>query len=244
MDAAEIKQAIILGWYWENANTCYENTSWQRDWIARHPDRLMAFAPFNANGGAASIDALKQAFECGFSGIGELNPPAQGYTYENETLDLAIALAGEYNVPVNFHVTDPTGHDYPGKIETPIDSLIALAKSHAETTFIFAHLAGMMELPQLKTLKNVYLDTAAVPLLYPRGIYQTAIEFIGSDRILFGSDYPLRTFPQTQRKPDFKTHIDSLKSSGISQIDLDNIFDRNIREILPQGRPLPNEATS
>ncbi len=167
MDAAEIKQAIILGWYWENANTCYENTSWQRDWIARHPDRLMAFAPFNANGGAASIDALKQAFESGFSGIGELNPPAQGYTYENETLDLAIALAGEYNVPVNFHVTDPTGHDYPGKIETPIDSLIALAKSHAETTFIFAHLAGMMELPQLKTLKNVYLDTAAVPLLYP-----------------------------------------------------------------------------
>ncbi len=244
MDAAEIQQAIILGWYWENANTCYENTSWQRDWIARHPDRLMAFAPFNANGGAASIDALKQAFESGFSGIGELNPPAQGYTYENETLDLAIALAGEYNVPVNFHVTDPTGHDYPGKIETPIDSLIALAKSHAETTFIFAHLAGMMELPQLKTLKNVYLDTAAVPLLYPRGIYQTAIEFIGSDRILFGSDYPLRTFPKTQRKPDFKTHIDSLKSSGISQIDLDNIFDRNIREILPQGRPLPNEATS
>ena len=119
MDAAEIQQAIILGWYWENASTCYENISWQRNWIASHPDRLIAFAPFNAKGRAASIDTLKQALECGFGGIGELNPPAQGYTYDNETLDLALALAGEYDAPINFHVTDPASHDYPGKIETP-----------------------------------------------------------------------------------------------------------------------------
>ncbi len=243
MDAAEIEQAIILGWYWENANTCYENISWQRDWIASYPDRLMAFAPFNANGGPASIDALRQAFEYGFSGIGEVNPPAQGYTYENETLDRAIALAGEYDVPINFHVTDPTSHQYPGKIETPIDSLIALAKSRPETTFIFAHLAGMMELPQLRNLNNVYLDTAAVPLLYSHEIYQSAIELIGSDRILFGSDYPLRTFPKTQRKPEFKTHINSLRDSGISRIDLDKIFHRNARKVFMQGRPLPNEAS-
>ncbi len=232
MDAAGVDRAVILGWYWEHPETCYENISWQKEWITQHPDRLVAFAPFNAKGGSASIDSLEKAFEYGFRGIGEINPPAQGYSYDNETLDRALSLADEAGAAVNFHVTDPTSHDYAGKIETPIDSLIQLAKRHSNTTFIFAHLAGMMKLPELQGLENVYLDTAAVPLLYPEDIYQTAIVQIGSDRILFGTDYPLRTFPKTQKTPDFQTHIDSLRYSGIAQVDLDNILCNNIRSIL------------
>lgn len=231
MDSAGVERAAILGWYWEHPDTCYENISWQREWIAQHPDRLVAFAPFNAKGGLASIESLKTAFDYGFKGIGEINPPAQGYTYDNEILDRALALAGEHNAPVNFHVTDPNSHDYAGKIDTPIDSLKTLAKKHSETTFIFAHLAGMMELSRLKDLNNIYLDTAAAPLLYPEDIYQTAIDLIGSDRILFGSDYPLRTFPKKQKIPDFKTHIESIKGSGIAPADLDNILRRNVENI-------------
>lgn len=232
MDAAGVERAVILGWYWENAETCYENLSWQKEWITQHPDRLLAFAPFNANGGSASIDALKEAFDCGFKGIGEINPPAQGYSYDNETLDRALALAGELGAAVNFHVTDPTSHEYPGKIDTPINSLIHLAKRHSEATFIFAHLAGMMKLPHLKELTNAYLDTAAVPLLYSGDIYQTVIDQIGSDRILFGTDYPLRTFPKKQKAPDFLSHVESIRHSGIAQVDLDNILRNNIKSIL------------
>ncbi len=232
MDAAEVEQAVILGWYWEQAETCDENIAWQQEWIAQHPDRLIAFAPFNAKGGPASIDSLKRAFDKGFRGIGELNPPAQGYAYDNEILDAALELAGQESRPVNFHVTDPNTHDYAGKIETPFDSLCNLAKRHPSTPLVFAHLAGMMELSQLKALDNVYLDTAAVPLLYESSIYQTAIDQVGSDRILFGTDYPLRTFPKSQRKPEFQSHLNSIRASGIPAPDLEKILRENMKRLI------------
>ncbi len=233
MDTACIEKALILGWYWENADTCFENIGWQWEWIAQHPDRLKALAPFNAIGGARSIDSLKKAFDNGFIGIGEIYPPAQGFSYENDALDAALDLvAQEESMIVNVHVTDPTTRDYPGKIDTPIDDLSALAKRHPRTKFVFAHLAGMMNLPELKTLSNVYLDTAAVPLLYKEDIYQTAIDLIGSERILFGTDYPLRTFPKKQSAPDFATHVDSICNAGIDAKDLEQILYRNLNQIL------------
>lgn len=232
MDDADIEKAVILGWYWENADSCEENIAWQQNWIAQHPDRLIAFAPFNAKGGLKSIDSLKRAFDRGFSGIGEINPPAQGYSYESEFLDTALEIAAKSSKPVNLHVTDPSTRDYPGKIETPFDRIYDLARHHSNTTFVFAHLAGMMHLPKLAELGNVYLDTAAVPLLYSKDIYHTAISQFGADRILFGTDYPLRAFPKSQVSPDFTHHIDSLKNSGLSSSDLDKIFNANAGRLL------------
>ena len=42
-----------------------------------------------------------------------------------------------------------------------------------------------------KTLANVYFDSAASPFLYSPRIYTQAIETVGSEKLLFGSDYPL-----------------------------------------------------
>lgn len=232
MDDAGIEKAIILGWYWENPDTCFENLTWQIDWIQRHPDRLIAYAAFNANGGADSLDRLERAFDAGLSGIGELNPPAQGYDYENDTLDKALELAAKCGKAVNFHVTDPTTRDYPGKIETPFESLFSMAQRHPNTTFVFAHLAGMMNLPRLKQLDNVYLDTAATPLLYNDSIYQKAIDQIGADRILFGTDYPLRTFPKQQSRPGFSSHLNALRNCGLNPDNLENILRNNCNKML------------
>jgi len=40
-------------------------------------------------------------------------------------------------------------------------------------------------------LRNVWLDTAASPFLYTPEVYHLAVQILGSDKILFGSDYPL-----------------------------------------------------
>ena len=231
MDDAGIEKAIILGWYWQNPDTCIENLTWQIDWIQNHPDRLVAYAAFNANGGTNALDILNRAFDAGLSGIGELNPPAQGYTYENDTLDKALELAAKHGKPVNFHATDPSTRDYPGKRETPFESLFSMAQRHPETTFVFAHLAGMMDLPRLKQLDNIYLDTAATPLLYDDSIYQKAIDQIGADRILFGTDYPLRTFPKQQSRPDFSSHLNALRNCGLNSDDLIQILRENCSKI-------------
>jgi len=219
MDSAGVGKAIVLGWYWQNPAVCLENIGWQRDWLEIYSDRLLAFAPFNANGGQEAVESIDRAFDLDFAGIGELNPPAQGYSYDHESLLAVLELAGARGKWVNFHVTDPNSNNYPGKIDTPINELIGLAQAFPSTRFIFSHLGGMMQLDRLADFKNVYLDTAATPLLYDSEIYQTAVERIGANRILFGTDYPLRTFPKTQSHPDFVSHIRQVKNSSLSEPD-------------------------
>ncbi|MEM9159411.1 MAG: amidohydrolase family protein [Verrucomicrobiota bacterium] len=232
MDDAGIEKAVILGWYWENHDTCVQNIDWQIDWIQQHHDRLIAFAPFNAKGGPAALDHLKRAFDAGLCGIGELNPPVQGYAYHDETLNRALDLAAQVDAPVNFHVTDPNTHDYPGKVDTPFLSLCSMAERHPNTKFIFAHLAGMMKLDQLVFKNNIYLDTAATPLLYPKSIYRKVIDTFGIDRLLFGTDYPLRTFPKSQSRPDFTHHLARIQNSNLSEEELHKITSTNLEILL------------
>ncbi|MCK4698418.1 MAG: amidohydrolase family protein, partial [Dehalococcoidia bacterium] len=42
-----------------------------------------------------------------------------------------------------------------------------------------------------KAMGNVFFDTAASPYLYHPQVYHQVSQLVGSDRILFGSDYPL-----------------------------------------------------
>ena len=52
-------------------------------------------------------------------------------------------------------------------------------------TDLSSHLGGMMQLDLIAESVNVYLDTAAIPLLYDSNIYKSAVEQIGAERILF-----------------------------------------------------------
>ena len=47
-----------------------------------------------------------------------------------------------------------------------------------------------------KALANTWFDTAASPFLYDPAIYGQAIDTVGAEHILFGSDYPL--MPQSR----------------------------------------------
>ena len=49
--------------------------------------------------------------------------------------------------------------------------------------------ALMPEVPEV--IKNVYFDTAVSPFLYRPQVVRTGVDLIGSDRILFGTDFPL-----------------------------------------------------
>ena len=232
MDSAGIDHAIIVAWYWENHDSCVENVSWQKEWIAGHPDRLSALAPFNAKGGSQAIELLKAAFDSGFKGIGELNPPAQGYSYDDPILSEAIDLASQYDGAVNFHVTDPCTHDYPGKIDTPYRELLQVADAHPNCRFVFAHLGGCEPLrSDLASRDNIYFDTAACPLLYKKPLYRKFCDTVGSDKLLFGSDYPLRVFPRDKNAPDFLAPLTELRDSQLTAEELKPITGVNARTL-------------
>ncbi|HCR30920.1 MAG TPA: hypothetical protein DIV79_12980, partial [Opitutae bacterium] len=68
-------------------------------------------------------------------------------------------------------------------------------------------------------------------LLYDSNIYQSAVEKIGADRILFGTDYPLMTFPKTQSKPNFTSHINQVRNSSLSDQDQAQVLGRNFQRL-------------
>ena len=234
LDAAEIDQAIMLGWYWQQQSTCEEQNTWMSSWQKQHPDRLRAFAAVNVKVGPAAIAATRRWLDQGFLGIGELLDEVQGYRYTDDAFGTLAELAREYRVPFNLHVTDPKLDDRPGMKATPLDGFVALAQTHPENKFILAHLGGGLPWREGPALpENLYFDTAAVPLIYPPDIYRRALDAVGPDRILFGSDYPLRLHPKLDRRPTLQRLVQEVRGAGLTAEEFDAMMGGNLSQLLP-----------
>ncbi|MDZ7698282.1 MAG: amidohydrolase family protein [Deltaproteobacteria bacterium] len=72
-------------------------------------------------------------------------------------------------------------------------------------------------------LSRVWFDTAASPFLYAPDIYRVAGNIVGSERILFGSDYPLLN-PERYFK--------EMAEAGLSKADVDRITGVNAEKLL------------
>lgn len=219
MEEAGVDRSVLLGWYWENAQTCLEANEWHRKWIKEDPDRFIAFLSIKPEI-PKLIDYLKQAQDDGFQGIGEAHPWAQGFQMNHPEWMKAMEFSSDHGWPVNFHVTDSQGKDYPGKMLTPMKDFIWLANELPDLKIILAH-AGALYGLENPTPNNIFYDLAACPLLYPQSIYQKLINKIGPDKILWGTDYPLRIYPSRLSKPDFLSFLIEFKNS--IQIDTDKV---------------------
>lgn len=235
LDAAEIDQAVMLGWYWQHQTTCDEQNAWMAAWQKQHPDRLRAFAAVNIAARPSALDATRRWLNEGFLGIGELLSTVQGYQYSDEEFHDLAALAREFDVPFNLHVTDPKLDAKPGMKPTPLGEFVELATALPDNTFILAHLGGGLPWQSNDVLpSNLYFDTAAVPLIYPTDAYRRAIKSVGADHILFGSDYPLRLHPRDSKNPAFDRMIKEIQSAGLADDELSDILGGNLQKLLPR----------
>ncbi|HEY0862575.1 MAG TPA: amidohydrolase family protein [Lacunisphaera sp.] len=211
MDAAGIGKSVLLGWYWEKHESCVAQNRFYADCIRAHPDRLAAFATVHPAAGTAALDELRRAQAAGLIGLGELSPHSQHVSLADPRWRQLIALAGELKLPINLHVSDPSGRPYPGRVATPLADFVGLAREFPSTKFILAHWGGGLAFDsENRVLRNVYYDTAASPLLYGPEVWPKA----PTDRVLFGSDYPLILYPRTETAPEFGGLITEAKDSG------------------------------
>ena len=233
MDDAGVDQAVMLGWYWQHQTTCEENNAWMAAWRTAHPDRLHAFTAVNPAAGPTALAQTRRWLDEGFSGIGELLDRVQGYRYADDCFTALVQLAREFNVPFNLHVTDPKLDQRPGLQPTPLADFIALAVAFPHNTFILAHLGGGLALESLADLPpNLYFDTAATPLIYESTCYRRAITHAGLDRVIFGTDYPLRVYPRASAAPDFAQQIAEIRASDLTAVEFDAIMGGNIHTLL------------
>ena len=210
MDAAGVTKAVLLGWYWERPETCQMQNRFYAECLRAHPDRLAAFAAIHP---AMTPGEVAWAEDSGFAGLGELSPHSQGVGLRDRTIRAMVEEAGRRKLAVNLHVTDPKSKRYPGWVETPLADFVQLAHDFPETNFILAHWGGGLAWSaEAAALPNVWFDTAASPLLYGPEVWAKA----KSDRVLFGSDYPLVLYPQVNSEPGFGGLITEARKEGVS----------------------------
>lgn len=239
MDDANIHKAVLLGWYWENEATCRWHNKFIAEWIATAPDRFIGFAAIHAGGKKEDvIKQCKYAQSLGLQGIGELHPGVQRFDSSSEGWQALAKWCVENDWPINIHATEAVGRNLTGAVQTPLRDFVNMAQNHPELKLILAHWGGGLAFFELnpflrKVLKNVYYDTAASPLLYDMSIFRRVIKIVGAQKILFGSDYPLKLYPHSQQKPDFKEFLHSIKAVDLSREVQQAIFGKNLQKRLP-----------
>ena len=97
--------------------------------------------------------------ESGFSGIGEIAFYDGNVRYGY--LDEILYFAGIKNLPVNIHLNEAVGHNYPGKYITDFQKLSDILGRNKKTNVILSHLGGgflfYFLMPEIRnSLINVY----------------------------------------------------------------------------------------
>jgi predicted TIM-barrel fold metal-dependent hydrolase len=244
MDQAGVERAILLGWYWEKHYNCVAQNRFFAECLARHPDRLSACATFHPIAGVDAVrDELRWAHDHGFCGLGELSPHSQHFQLNNAAWIAALDLAAELNLPVNLHVTEPLSKAYPGRVLTPLSDLVRLARLHPRTTFVLAHWGARLPLDpehgrEIASLRNVFFDTAASPLLYEAEVFRQMVDAVGADRIIFGSDFPLILFPAEETAPAIASFVAQAQRSGLDEFELAELFRGTAERVFRTGLPV------
>jgi len=229
MDEHGIDRSVILNLGWTSHELCVETNDYILEATARFPERLIGFCVIQPLAGDKAIKELERCARNGARGIGEMRPDMQGFDLKDNTIMKPIAEAViENDLIFLTHASEPVGHEYFGKGSITPEVIYPFIVSFPNLKIVCAHWGGGLPfyalMPEVdKALSNVYFDTAATPFLYKPQIFKQVADTTGSDKILFGSDYPLLSPRRI---------MDQIESVKLSQKDRIKILGGNAQKLL------------
>jgi uncharacterized protein len=229
MDQNGVDFSVIVNYSWSTHAFCVETNNYILEMTAKYPKRLAGFCGVHSLTDDASLKEIERCARAGAKGIGEIRPDLQAIDYsQKDAIRSLSALARQLKLIVLTHASEPVGHQYPGKGNATPELLYKFISQLPEVPVVCAHWGGGLPfytlMPEVRdALENVYFDTAASPFLYRPEIYGHMTQLIGSDRILFGSDFPV--MPQ-------KRVLDEIKNAALSQEDTEEILSVNAQRLL------------
>ena len=180
-----------------------------------------------------SVEELRRAIEeLGLKGL-KLIPPFQHFYPNHSFMKPLYEEVDRLGIPILIHTG---GEDFPGLVKycNPV-YLDDVAKKFPNIRIVAAHMGSYPFGVWFKEMMmiadenpNIYVDLAA---LRPRelvdlNLLELAIKYIGSEKILFGSDYPV-VFNYTM-----KDEVNTINSIRINENDRENILSLNALRIL------------
>lgn len=197
MDEAGIDLSVVLNAGWISQELCVETNDYILDSVSRYPTRLVGFCAIQPRAGDAAIAEIERCAKAGAKGIGELRSDVQGFNLADEiTMKPVVDAVLKHDLIFLTHSSEPVGHEYSGKGSITPDILYSFITAFPNLKIVCAHWGGGLPfyalMPEVaKALANVFFDTAATVFLYKPEIFEQVSHVIGSDKILFGTDYPL-----------------------------------------------------
>jgi uncharacterized protein len=227
MDELGIDKSVILNIGWASEELCKETNDYILDTVARYGKRIWGFCAVDVESPDVALKELERCFENGIKGVGELRP-SPGWFRNRVGLKSLLQYLIERQLILLTHASEPVGHIYPGKGNITPEVLFPFISDYPDLRLVCAHWGGGLPfyslMPEVKkVLKNVYFDTAASPYLYNPQIYLQIFELIGSNRVLFGSDFPLLSPRRLLRE---------IQALSMSEDDLNNMLYRNAQTLL------------
>lgn len=189
MDEGGVDLSVALGFAWQDHDDIVRHNEYLFEAAAQSDGALIPFTSINL----AHLEAEAEIRRCaadGARGIGELRPENQGWDILGDAGDQLAALARELGLILMFHVTEPDGHDYPGRRGCEMDRFAAFAARNDDLRIVGGHLGGGVYV-RLADAPNVYVDTAAQVFLYRGEAADAAMRAVPPGRLLFASDAPL-----------------------------------------------------
>jgi len=149
--------------------------------VAAHPDRLTGLAAVNPWFRQKGVEELSRCLEAGLSGL-KLNSHLQGFVLSDPLVHPLVETCRSFEVPLYAHTGTPV-------VAEPFQ-LAELARTFPDVPMVLGHM-GYTDfwydaVPAALQAENIYLETSLIDIINIR----TAIEKVGADRILFGSDFP------------------------------------------------------
>lgn len=229
MDEYEIDKSVILNLGWTSHELCVETNDYILEAAAHHSRRLIGFCTIQPLARDKAIKELERCAKSGARGIGEMRPDVQGFDLKDTKIMTPVVNALiEHDLVLLIHASEPVGHQYFGKGNITPEFIYPFVLDFPQLKLVCAHWGGGLPfyalMPEVaEALKNAYFDTAATPFLYKPQIFQQVTAIIGSDKILFGSDYPLLS-------P--KRIMEQIESVDLSPEDKIRILESNAQKLL------------
>jgi predicted TIM-barrel fold metal-dependent hydrolase len=157
--------------------------------MERFPDILLGYCYVSPLHPAESVDEIRRCVQDGpMVGIKLLT----ACKASDPAVDPILQEAARLGVPVLQHAWNNTTGNRPTE-STPAD-VAAMAKRHPGATIQMAHLHGGNErgVQDVAPYPNILVDTSGSEA--EAGMVEYAVQAIGADRIVFGSDAPGRDF--------------------------------------------------
>jgi hypothetical protein len=229
MDAGHVDKSVIFGFPWKDEGRFKQHNDYISEVVSRYPERFIGLGCFDPFSDRAAEETQRCLQEGGLSGIGELAFYQNGI--ENDSLarlEPVMEICRDRNLPVLIHTNEPVGHQYPGKTPNTLAQIYQLIDTFSQNNIVLAHWGGglfffsLLKKEVKQRLNRVYFDTAASPYLYDPSVYRLAIELVGADKILFGSDFPL--LPPAR-------YFKEMKAAGLSAEEMRQICGLNAAKL-------------